>query len=275
MKLLIKENKILLAIIMVAVLISFITIGGRISVENQNKSYDIVLDYNEMEAMAQQSDHDVSWWLNEFKKMGITKVGLAEENMVSLIEYTELPIHASVMDVIMRDADWQSEYPDTFIQELNDAGYDKYDVLIEAASVEAFNFIADAVRERYHSDKYLITQTENGGYIVLNGTVKEALYTEKYKFLNSIKKGFVERDEIVSSKLMYINFGMLPSKIQTLKDAGMEIFPRTASYEDWNDTQYAKAVIKGYEKLDITPEYMIIGGESVIGYDDGIETAEK
>ncbi len=275
MKLLIKENKILLAIIVVAVLISFITIGGRISVENQNKSYDIVLDYNEMEAMAQQSDHDVSWWLNEFKKMGITKVGLAEENMVSLIEYTELPIHASVMDVIMRDADWQSEYPDTFIQELNDAGYDKYDVLIEAASVEAFNFIADAVRERYHSDKYLITQTENGGYIVLNGTVKEALYTEKYKFLNSIKKGFIERDEIVSSKLMYINFGMLPSKIQTLKDAGMEILPRTASYEDWNDTQYAKAVIKGYEKLDITPEYMIIGGESVIGYDDGIETAEK
>ena len=275
MKLLIKENKILLAIIVVAVLISFITIGGRISVENQNKSYDIVLDYNEMEAMAQQSDHDVSWWLNEFKKMGITKVGLAEENMVSLIEYTELPVHASVMDVIMRDADWQSEYPDTFIQELNDAGYDKYDVLIEAASVEAFNFIADAVRERYHSDKYLITQTKNGGYIVLNGTVKEALYTEKYKFLNSIKKGFVERDEIVSSKLMYINFGMLPSKIQTLKDAGMEILPRTASYEDWNDTQYAKAVIKGYEKLDITPEYMIIGGESVIGYDDGIETAEK
>lgn len=275
MKLLIRENKILLAIIVVAIIISFIAIGGRISVERQNKSYDIVLDYNEIEAMAQQSDHNVSWWLGEFKKMGITKVGLAEENMVSLMDDTDLPIHAAVMDKITKEADWQSKYPEAFIKELNNTGYDKYDVLITAASKEAFDFVATAVKERYHSDKYLIQPNEKGGYILLNGTAKETLYTEKYKYLNSIKKGFIEKDEIASSKLMYLNFGLLPSKIQTVKDAGMEIIPRTASYEGWNDTKYAKAVISSYEKLDVTPEYMIVGGESVIGYDDGIETAEK
>jgi len=272
MKLLIRENKILLVIIAIAVIVSFITIGGRISVENRNKTYDIVLDYNEIKAMADQSEHDISWWLDEFRKMGITKVGLAEENMVSLMEDTDLPIQATVMDIIMRDADWESKYPVDFINELSEIGFDKYDVLIEAASTEAFDFVAGGVRERYRPDNYFIKETDNGGYIVLNGTAKLTLYTEKYKYMSSIKKGFVEKDEIVSSKLMYINYGLLPSKVQVVEDAGMDIIPRTASYEGWNDTNYAKAVINSYGKLDKVPEYMIVGGESVIGYDDGIET---
>lgn len=273
MKLLIKENKILLAIIAVAVIISVITIGGRVSVESRNKTYDIVLDYNEIKAMADQSDHDISWWLNEFKKMGINKVGLAEENMVSLIEDTDLPIQAKVMDIIMKDADWQSNYPADFIGELADFGFDKYDVLIEAASSEAFDFVAAGVRERYQPNNYFIKETENGGYLVLNGTAKQTLYSEKYKLMSSKKKGFVEKDEIVSSKLMYINFGLLPSKVKIVEDAEMDIIPRTASYEGWNDTKYAEAVISSYGKLNKVPEYMIVGGEGVIGYDDGIETA--
>lgn len=273
MKLLIRENKILLAIIAVAVIISVITIGGRVSVESRNKTYDIVLDYNEIKAMADQSDHDISWWLNEFKNMGITKVGLAEENMVSLMEDTDLPIHANVLDIVMKDADWEKNYPADFISELKDIGFDKYDVLIEAASPEAFNFVAAGVRERYQPKNYFIKEADNGGYIVLNGTAKQTLYSEKYKLMSSKKKGFVEKDEIVSSKLMYINFGLLPTKVKIVEDAGMDIIPRTASYEGWNDTKYAEAVIDSYGKLDKVPEYMIVGGESVIGYDDGIETA--
>lgn len=274
MKLLIRENKILLAIIAIAVIISFVTIGGRISTENGNKTYDIVLDYNEVKAMADQSDHDVSWWLCEFRKMGITKVGLAEESVTSLMEDTDLPIHGAVMDIIMKDADWESNYPTDFINELKKTGFDRYDVMIEAASPEAFAFVADGVKARYRPSNYLIWQTGNGGYIVLNGTAKQTLYSEKYKLVNSIKKGFTEKDEIKSSKLMYINFGLLPSKVKTIEDAGMEVIPRTSSYEGWNDTHYAKAVIESYGKLKKAPEYMIVGGESVIGYDDGIKTAQ-
>ena len=275
MKLLIKENKILLVIIVIAVIISFITIGGRISVENRNKTYDVVLDYNEIKAMADQSDHDISWWLGEFRKMGITKVGLAEESMASLMENKDLPASATIMDIIMQDADWESKYPADFIRELKDVGFDKYDVLIEAASPEAFSFIADGMRARYQPENYFTKQTVDGGYIVLNGTAKQTLYSGKYKLMSSLKKGFVEKDDIKSSKLMYVNFGLLPSKIKTVEDAGMEIIPRTASYEDWNDTKYAKAVIASYKKLGVKPEYMIVGGESVIGYDDGIDTVEK
>lgn len=275
MQLLFKENKILLFIIAVAVIVSFIIIGGRFSVENRNNTYDIVLDYNEIEAMAAQSEHDILWWLREFKKMGINKVGLSEESMVSLIENTDFPADAAVMDLIMKDADWQSDYPEDFITELTIHGYDKYDLLIDAASKDIFNFISDGVKERYQPENYFIKETGDGGYIVLDGTAKQTLYSEKYKYMSSDKKGFVEKDEIVSSKLMYVNYGMLPSRIKTIQDAGMDIIPRTASYTGWNDTKYAAAVIKGYEKLDKVPEYMIVGGEGVIGYDDGIETAKE
>ncbi|MGI6746977.1 MAG: DUF5693 family protein [Anaerovoracaceae bacterium] len=273
MKLLIKENKILLLIIAIAVIVSLITIGMRLSVEKHNKTYDIVLDYNEIEMMADQSEHDVSWWLNEFRKMGITKVGLSEESMVSLMENTEMPIQANMMDIIMRDADWEAEYPEDFIDKLKGTGYDKFDVLIEAASKEAFNFVAEGVTKRYRPEQYLIHEKDNGGYIVLNGNATQTLYTEKYKYMNSKRKGFIEKDEIVSSKLMYINFGLLPSKVKIVRDAGMEIIPRTSSYEGWNDSNYAKAVIESYEKLGVVPEYIIVGGEAVIGWDDGIEIA--
>ena len=275
MKLLIRENKILLAIIAIAVIVSFVTIGGRISVENRNKTYDIVLDYNEIKAMADQSKHDISWWLGEFRKMGINKVGLAEESLASIMDEKDLPVSANVMDIIMRDANWASKYPTDFIKELNDAGFDRYDVLVEAASPDAFRFLAEGARERYQPENYFIWQTDNGGYIVLNGTAKQTLYSEKYKLMSSNKKGFTEKDEIVSSKLMYVNFGLLPSKVKAVEDAGMDIIPRTASYEGWNDAKYAEAVINSYGKLKKTPEYMIVGGESVIGYDDGVKTAEN
>ncbi|MEL7655051.1 MAG: DUF5693 family protein, partial [Bacillota bacterium] len=58
-----------------------------------------------------------------------------------------------------------------------------------------------------------------------------------------------------------------------VKAAGMEIIPRTASYKGWNDMKYAKAVINSYKDLGEVPEYMIVGGESILGYDDGIDTA--
>lgn len=275
MKLLVKENKLLCIIIVLSLLVALAAVGGRLFVESKNKTYDIVLDYHEIEAMAEQSDQDVSWWLRQFKEMGITKVGLLEENLVTLMEDTEMPISATVMDIIMKDADWEKDYPESFIQAMYENGFDRYDLLVESASKESFDFISKAITERYKPDKYLINPSETGGYILLNGTAKETLYTEKYKYMNSIKKGFIEQDEIVSSKLMYLNYGMLPSKVSIIQDAGMKMMPRTASYEGWNDSQYVKAVIKSYSELGVVPEYMIVGGEAIIGLDDGIEIASN
>ena len=61
MKVFFKENKIVLVLLALVLVVCLTVIAGRYNVEHNNKTYDIVLDYNELEAMAQQSDHDVSW----------------------------------------------------------------------------------------------------------------------------------------------------------------------------------------------------------------------
>ena len=66
--------------------------------------------------MADQSHDDVSFWLKQFRdELDITKVGLAEESIVSLMESSDMPVSGNVMDQITKEADWQSQYPAEFI----------------------------------------------------------------------------------------------------------------------------------------------------------------
>ena len=73
-----KANRILLALLAVTVLVSLTVIARRWQIESENKTYDVILDYNELELLAQQSEEDIGWWLEQFRDMGITRVGLTE-----------------------------------------------------------------------------------------------------------------------------------------------------------------------------------------------------
>ena len=107
------------------------------------------------------------------------------------------------------------------------------------------------------------------------GNFDVALYSEKYKLQNSDNTGYQERIDMESSKIMYISLGFLPGKVQTIQEAGMEIVPRTMSYSGWNDTDFARAVVGDYEKYGISPDYIIVGGQAVFGYDDGVDFAKN
>jgi len=275
MKEFIKNNKYIFIGIIAAFIVAITIIGGRGVIESSNKSYDVVLDYNELVAMAEQSDKDVSWWLNEFKnKMGITKVGLSEENIMSLMDDVEIPVSGSLMGEITKQANWREQYPLELVSELEKNGFDSYDVLIELDNSETSDFVVNAIKARLQPELYFIVKSGEKGFVVLNGTSDVTLYTEKYKEMNSKNAGFMEKVDYEGSKLMYISLGFLPEKVEKIKAAGMEIVPRTLSYNGWNDKKYAKAVIAEYEKYNINPKYIIVGGEAVIGYDDGVETAE-
>ncbi|MDR3243084.1 MAG: DUF5693 family protein [Clostridiales Family XIII bacterium] len=268
-----KENKILLLLVAIALIFCFSVIGARYFVESGDKTYDIVLDYQEIEAMAKQSKRDVSWWLSEFKSMGITKVGLAEESLNSLMTSGDLPVSATLMETVVKDVRWRGEYPAEWLAMVDRRGFGKYDVMVETGSEEAWNFVASALEKRFGSKNILFFKSENGGYALLSGTPGLTLYSEQYKLIDSKSRGFLEVIDILGSKLNYASLGMLPEKVGRIQALGMEIVPRTNSYNDWNDTKYAKAVVEDYEKYGIVPEYMIVGGESVIGFDDGTEFA--
>ena len=62
MKQYVKTNKILLILLAGCVLVSLAVVARRWQLESDNKTYDIVLDYSELELLAEQSEHDISWW---------------------------------------------------------------------------------------------------------------------------------------------------------------------------------------------------------------------
>lgn len=283
MKKYLKTNAILLCLLALSAVAGIVVIAGRWQVEAANKTYDIVLDYNELELMAEQSGHDVSWWLNRFREMGITKVGVTEENLTTLMEDCPLNVTATMMDEVMQDAGWQYQYPERFIRGIEEMGYDRFDILVEASGSDAIDFVAGAVKERFPEGSYFqvvedvlpaylnaVWPGDSGerAYILLDGSVGDTLYTSIDKYNNTKGSGFTERSELVSSKLMYVSLGLLPEEVENVQSAGMEVIPRTLCYDGHNGRQFAEAVVKGYERYGIVPDYIIAGGEAVIGLDD-------
>ncbi len=269
MKQYIKKNALPLAILALTVTVSLFVIAGRWQVEAANKTYDVILDYTELEWMAEQSDHDTAWWLKEFHDMGVSQVGLTEENLTTLMENSPLNVTATVMDEIMQDAGWREEYPEAFAAGIEDFGVDRFDVLVEAEGKEAVDFVVPALRERFPAESFFCYQEGDSAYILMDGTAGDALYGGKGAYTNTKNKGFVEREDLLSSKLMYVSLGLLPEKVEAIQAAGMAIVPRTLCYAGHNDTRYAQASVAGYEKHGITPAYIIAGGEALLGYDEG------
>ena len=263
-----KANRILLALLAAAVLVSMTVIANRWQVESENKTYDVILDYNELELLAEQSEENVQWWLQQFKDMGITWVGLTEESLLSLMESSPLSVTATMMDTVIQDADWRESYPEAFVTAISDYSFDRFDVLVEISGAEAVQFVTEAVEERFHPEDVVLLNLGGEAYILLNGEVNDTLYLSEFSYTNTFKKGFSERNEIVASKLMYISLGLMPSKVDIIQSLGMEIVPRTICYDGHNDTRYAQAVVAGYERYGIEPTYIIAGGEAVIGFDD-------
>ncbi len=278
MKQYIKRNGILLAVLALTILVSIAVVAGRWQVENKNKSYDVVLDYIELEWMAEQSGHDVEWWLKEFKSMGITKVGLTEENLTTLMEDSPLNVSAAMMETVTLDANWRENYPADFVQAIEARGYDRFDVVVEITNNSDFDailFLVQAVEERFPAGSYYCMGARDEAYIFLDGAAADALYDDVGKYNDTKNKGFIERTELLSSKLMYVSLGLMPEKVELIQSAGMEVVPRTLCYNRHNDTQYAEAVVRGYEQYGITPDYIIAGGEAVIGFDDGADFATE
>jgi len=243
-----KRNAVLLVLLAAAVAVSAAVIAGRWRVEAGNKQYDILIDYNEVELMAEQSGRDVSWWLEQFRDMGLTRVALTEETLASLMENSPLPVTATVMDAVLQDADWAESYPAAFVSAIEAYGYDRFDVLVEVFGREAAGFVVDAVERRFHSEDLVVLDQGEEAYILINSTVDDALYERDEGYYTTAGKSFSSRSVLSASKLMYVSLGLMPEKVERIQSLGLEVAPRTICYNSFNDARYTQAVIEGYER---------------------------
>jgi hypothetical protein len=267
------RNRVLIAIILAAALVSIAVLTERFIVEQADRTYDIVLDYTEFAAMAEQSEADLSYWLSAFKSMGISKVGLSEESLSSLCADAAGTVSVKMMDAVISDADWRGAYPAEWVERMESFGFDRYDVMAEFTETETFDFVKNAWEARFLGIDATVGAFDAKSYILIDGNASNALYSEKYKVRRSddgMEEHFAEKIDIVASKLMYLSLGFSPEKIAEIREAGLSVVPRTANYAGMNDRSYAEAAVSGYEAFGIRPDYLIFAGDSILGNDDGI-----
>lgn len=260
---------------LIAILVGSLVFSGltgpfkdRIVAESDAKKYDVILDYEEMEALSNQAGEPVSELLAKFKnEIGISKVALIEENLNSLTQNENIDVFAYPMDVITKKVNWKNDYPQEALAMLKDA--DKYDILVEIGDESFKDFLFTQVQARFDSKQYKTLDLGSRAFILFDGNSKNALYSQLYKLVNSEKEGVIEKSDVIGSKIMLVGLGMLPEKVEKIKEAGCEIVPRTLCYSGFNTSRFAKDVIAQIEKNGASGEYIIPGGEAVIGNDDG------
>lgn len=272
----IKENSFFIFIILICLLFSLILIGRRWRTESANKAYNIILDYEELELMAEQSERDTVWWMNQFQDMGINYVGLMEENLTSLTKDPAADVSTLSMSKVMQDPYWKDNYPEPFVREIDKHGYDRYDIIVEASGAAA-EFVAKGLEGRLGKPFIHYEETdpirihldgEKKHYFLLDGSINDALYANSPQYVTDMRRGFASSTEIESSKLLYIPLGLMPEKVALIQDAGLEIVPRTVTYDGYNGARFAEDVLDGYQSFGIRPRYILAGGEAVIGADD-------
>ncbi len=271
---LIKENKILAALMLVGLIAAVFVIGQRFVVEKNSRTVDYVLDYEEAVLLSEQSEHNISWWLSEFADMGLSKVGLHEETLKSLTE-SEKPVKAEMVTDLRKDSYWMNQASSEVLEMIETTAKDDYDVLVTAGSDEMYYFIKRAFDERYSSHKVTYLKSENGGFILIDGNVEDSLHGDTHKSYLTDGTGFRQSTEIVGSIIMYVNLGLLPAKVEQIQAAGCSVEPRVLAYKNWNDTDVLKDVAAQYEELNVKPGYWIMGSEVVPGYDDGTEALSE
>ncbi len=267
----IKRNKVLAIIVVIAIIVAAITAIGRMTVESKNKQVDIVVDYTEMAMLAEQSEHDLAWYFKEFKEMGISKVGLEEDNLL-LIANTEPTVKADIMDVYEKRKAI-NDIPDEVKAYYK--GYDIYDVLVSIEDEDIAQRIIEQLETRYKEERYNVYKHEEICYIMLDGTVQDAIYEPLKTLFGGDNKGYTQVSNIVSSKLLYLSMGLDQEKIDIIQGSGLTVIPRTYSYDGWNDEKFEQSTIDMYKTLDNPIDYLIFAGKEIVGEDDGSELLKE
>ncbi|TCO73147.1 DUF5693 family protein [Marinisporobacter balticus] len=268
-----KKNYILLLIVAFAVLISSMVAYKRMTVESNNKTVDVVLDYNEFEKMAKQSEHDLGWWFHKLKGQGVRAVALNEENFESMMDENK-PLKVEMIGNIIKDMEWEKKYPKPLVDYLNTNEIDAYDLLATTNSKELYNFIKEGLESRYDENKFKIINSKDKYMFLLDGTVEDGLYTQMEKIFDAKEKGFKEVSSLYSSKLIRVGLGLDQKKVNLIKNSGLNVVPRPNNYKRFSGNKLVKATIDDYKKFNIKPAYFIFGGSEVLGYPDGLNILE-
>jgi len=242
MKNCIKRNRILICILIIGLVVSFIPLINRIKAEENDKTYDLILDYSSLRSMAIQSKLSEDEWLEFFKSLGIQRIVLNEVAPCSFNEASSLPLYAYSLKELKERYGWDLEFPDEVKSWVNNSTT-LSDALIVTETKDGFDWVLQSYLDRTDALDYKAVYDGNKGYI----------------FIPMQKSG------LTGTEMLELSIGLWPEHVERIKAHGLDIVPRSNTYDKLNGATFASSFIEVIKQYN--SPYFLNTGDSLIGYD--------
>ncbi len=262
-----KFKNILVLAVVVSLLFSFGALINRFDIENELKEYNYILDLDEMEKLADDSDRDLEYWLGFFHELGAGYVALNEETLYSMIEDGK-SLTADLAADLGKDFEKYDGLPESIKSDLEKGSIDKFDLIVTIFDEETYEFIYNGLKNRYDEDFYSLYEDEEK-YIVLDGSYEDMIFSSTVKYLDIDGTGLINVNNPVSSKLLLVGIDYDTEKYSLLADSGLKILFRPINYSKYSD-KIADNFIDSINKLNQDQKYVLFYGKEIAGYPTGM-----
>ena len=242
MKRFLRKNRILAALVLLGVIASLVPLANRVRAEENNKTYDILISYNSLRSMAQQSDYSEGEWLDLFRGWGVNKVVLGEQSIRNMSGNAAIPVFGGTVAGIINSHAWQMRYPDAVAKWVEDAK-DMNDALVIVEDDRYADWVINAVEERTEGVEYRRYEEDGATY-----------------FFFVSKRGALAGGDILD-----LPIGIWPETLETVTAHGMQVIPRTETMEKRNGERFARSFLNVLDEFD--SPYFLNMGDYLLGYE--------
>lgn len=261
------KKKIYLAILLISVIATGVLLYGRIDVERQTKSVEILADYEEFAIMADQQGLSNTELFSVLKDAGVTGVALKEETLYSMVD-EQKPLEYGLFKNIKKNLDWKENYGPKALDYLSKNVSGEFDIVIRTYDAPTFAFLKTGIEARYDSEFYQFFD-EDVKTIILKGTIKDIYFSEDVKYKDYLSRGVKLPRVEVSSVIEDIGLGFDPLKVNQIQTSGLEVNLRPSNYDKYNE-KLVTAYFDEVAKYNAMPNAIIFNGREITSY-----TADK
>lgn len=257
------KKKIYLAILLISVIATGVLLYGRIDVEKQTKSVEILADYEEFAIMADQQGLSNTDLFSVLKDAGVTGVALKEETLYSMVD-EQKPLEYGLYKNIKKNLDWKENYGPKALEYLSKNVSGEFDIVIRTYDAPTFAFLKTGIEARYDSEFYQFFD-EDVKTIILKGTIKDIYFSEDVKYKDYLSRGVKLPRVEVSSVIEDIGLGFDPEKINQIQSSGLEVNLRPSNYDKFND-KLVTAYFDEIANYNAMPNAIIFNGREITSY---------
>ncbi len=261
------KKKIYLAILLISVIATGVLLYGRIDVERQTKSVEILADYEEFAIMADQQGLSNTELFSVLKDAGVTGVALKEETLYSMVD-EQKPLEYGLYKNIKKNLDWKENYGPKALDYLSKNVSGEFDIVIRTYDAPTFTFLKTGIEARYDPEFYQFFD-EDVKTIILKGTIKDIYFSEDVKYKDYLSRGVKLPRVEVSSVIEDIGLGFDPVKVNQIQSSGLEVNLRPSNYDKYNE-KLVTAYFDEVAKYNAMPNAIIFNGREITSY-----TADK